>query len=106
MDQKSFKCEDNTEKFNYVCFFIPGGLVGPAISSIILHDGNQGIAVYNSSYAVTLWSKCGARDCPGIPLNETAIEPQDTHKVNPVNSETILLLTRQVSNIRRTFEGN
>ena len=65
----------------YILFV--GGLIGPAISAAILHVKDEGRAVYNSSYAATLWTKCGARDCPGNPLNETAIEPQNPDKVSP-----------------------
>ena len=58
-----------------------GALIGPAISSAILHDNDNNTSVYNSSYTSALWSKCGTRDCPGNQLNETAIEPQDPQKV-------------------------
>ena len=60
----------------------PGVLVGPALSAAILHVNDADNDVYNSSQVANLWTRCGARDCPGNPLNETAIEPQDPQKVS------------------------
>ena len=57
-------------------------LTGPAISSAVLHVDAESIAVYNRSSIADLWSRCGARDCPSNLINDTAIEPQDPHKVS------------------------
>ena len=62
-----------------------GVMVGPSVivrPLAILHVEDEDIAVYNSSSMAALWSKCGARDCPSIALNETAIEPQGPLELN------------------------
>ena len=64
-----------------IWFFFAATLIGPAISSAVLHVSDEGITVYNSSSLADLWSRCGAQDCPNKLLNQTAIEPQDPHKV-------------------------